>query len=97
MGRFFNMPGSFFDFVRKHCGAFFWLCWLYYVALLVLQIVFAFSETAAATALIPMNLVAWPVFWEARTFKGLPLPVRRTVWLLPLASTLLPLLLLFEP
>lgn len=93
MGHFFDAMDGFFAFVRKHCGAFFWLCWLYYAALLLAQLVFALSERAAAAALLPMNLIAWPVFLEARRFRGLPLPVRRTVWFLPLASTLLPFLL----
>ena len=96
MDKFFDALDTFFRFVRKHYGAFYWLCWLYFIVLLGLQIAFAFSETIAAIALIPMNLFTWPVFLEAQKRKGLPIMVERTVWGLTTVSTLLPLLLFFD-
>lgn len=95
MDKVFDALDNFFKFVRKHCGAFYWLCWLYIIALLGLQTAFELSETITAIAVIPMNLFAWPVFLEALKLKGFPLPVQRTVWALPTVSTLLPLLLFF--
>lgn len=96
MDKFFDALDNFIAFVRKHYGVFFWLCWLYLFALLTLQMVFELSEMIAGIAIIPMNLITWPVFLEARKFKGLSLLERRMVWMLPTVSTLLPLFLLFD-
>ena len=96
LNRFMDMLENFINCVRKHCGTFFWLCWIYYFALMILQIVFEFSETVIAVLVIPMNLFTWPVFLEAHKAKGFPILVQRMVWGLPLIFTLLPLLLLFD-
>lgn len=98
MDKFFDTLDRFFSFVRKHCGAFYWVCWAYSIGLMILQLVFEsyeHIETVIAIAFIPMNLISWPVFLEALKLKLLPLPVQKTVWALPVASTLLPLLLFF--
>ena len=91
LDKVFNVLDSFFYFVRRHCGAFYWICWAYIVTLIVLQTVFEFSETITAVAVIPINFLTWPVFLETRKLKGLSLPVKRTIWALPTISTLLPL------
>lgn len=99
MDKFFDALDRFFSFVRKHCGAFYWVCWLYFIGVMILQLIFEsykHIELIATVAIIPMNLISWPVFLEAIKLKGLPLPVQRTVWALPVASTLLPLLLFFD-
>ena len=96
LDEFFDVMDHFFCFVRKHCGIFYWICWAYIIVLLVLQTEFEFNEIAAVAALIPINLLTWPVFLEARKLRMIPLPVRRTVWALPVISTVLPLHLFFN-
>ncbi|MBQ3011498.1 MAG: hypothetical protein IJA20_02375 [Methanocorpusculum sp.] len=99
MDKFFDAMDRFFSFVRKHCGAFYWVCWAYSIGLMILQLVFEsyeHIETVIAIAFIPMNLISWPVFLEANKLKGLPIPVWRTAVFLPAASALLPLLVLFD-
>ena len=96
LDEFFSAMDNFFRFVRRHCGIFYWICWVYIIALLILQTELEFDETSAVVALIPINLLTWPVFWETRKIRMIPLPVRRTVWALPVVSTLLPLLLFFD-
>ena len=96
LDKFMDVLENFINCVRKHCGTFFWLCWIYYFALIILQIVFELSETVIAVMAIPMNLFTWPVFLEAHKAKEFPILVQRMVWGLPFISTLLPLLLLLD-
>lgn len=96
MDKFFNALDNFFSFVRKHYSVFFWLCWMYYIALIVLQTVFELSETIAAIAVIPTNLFSWPVFLETRKIKPLPMMMWRVTVCLPVVSTMLPLLWLLD-
>ena len=91
MEKFFNALDSFFGYVRKHYGAFYWLCWLYVIILMILQLTLEIDERIIAVLVIPLHLISWPVFIEAIRMKGLPLPVLRTVWAFPAISTLMPI------
>lgn len=94
MDKFCDALDNFFCFVRRHYGAFYWISWAYIITLCVLQTVFDFADTITAVAIIPINLLTWPVFLETRKLKDLPFLVERSIWGLLVMSTLLPLCIL---
>ena len=96
LDKFCDALDNFFCFVRRHYGALFWISWAYIVTLGVLQAVFDFADTITAVAIIPINLLTWPVFLETRKLKDIPFLVERSIWGLLVMSTLLPLCILFD-
>ncbi len=96
LDKFCDALDNFFCFVRRHYGAFYWICWAYIITLGVLQIVFEFADVITAVAIIPMNLLTWPIFLETRKMKDIPFRAKRNIFGLLVMSTLFPLYFFFK-
>ena len=80
LDKFCDALDNFFSFVRRHYGAFHWICWAYIITLDVLQIVLEFADVITAVAIIPINLLTWPVFLETRKMKDIPFSAKRSIF-----------------
>ena len=87
---------TFFKFVRQHCGLFFWIGWLYVLAIGIVEMTFDTEDWFLALTALPLNFISWPVLVESRKANNLPRPVLRTAVALVAVSSLLPLLILID-
>lgn len=87
-----------FSFVQRHCGPFFWLCWLLIAGLISLEAALDAPIWAIGLLLLPMNLLTWPIalaVWTHEEGKNLNHAARKSVCGLVLMTTIGPLLAFF--
>ena len=94
-----------FDYIQKHYGVFFWLCWGILAVIGVLVGVMGWPDWVLALLYLPLNLISWPVaieffhdereLWKTQR-RTVPNLVWRMAYGLPVATALPALLWLFE-
>lgn len=87
-----NRKSAFFEFIKKKCGIFFWICWLYILLVISIDMV----GWVQALLLFPINILSWPTaiaVWKDENSKSRI--VRKLCIGLLFTSVVLPVLALY--
>lgn len=88
-----NGKGAFIDFVKKNCGVLFWLCWLYILLVISIDV----DSWMQSILLFPINILSWPTaiaVWQDENSKSRT--IRKFCIGLLFASVVLPFFALYS-
>ena len=84
---------KFFEYIIRHYDKFYWLSLAYVIAVLVLQLKLELHDNFSLWAIIPLNLITWPVAIGGWRDKKLRRYEWRFIFALVALTTIAPILL----